>query len=91
MRHLVSVRRHVPLDIVDTYLAGWSELRRAVENAGGRAWLYRGAANEDRFIEFVEWSDDIAAPLSHDAVAAAAAELDAFAAPASTDEWDEAG
>lgn len=91
MRHLLSLRRHVPLDVADTYLDAWAQLRQQVEAAGGRAWLYRGAGHEDRFIEFIEWQDDIAAPMSSEAVAAAAAELDAFATAAAVDEWEEAG
>jgi len=89
MRRLAITRRQVPLDIVDDYLAMWDALRERVITAGGRAWIFRGSGHQDRFIEFIEWSDEIAAPLSLESVADAAAELDMFAVPTSTDEWEE--
>ena len=89
MRRLLTTRRHVALDVADAYLDGWNRLRREVEAAGGRAWIFRGAGHEDRFIEFIEWSDDSPGPLTSERAAAAATELDALAAPAAADEWEE--
>ena len=90
MRRLRTTRRHVPLDRSDEYLSAWQTVRSAVELAGGRAWLFRGAGHEDQFVEFMEWTDDSAPPADDDIVAAAAAHLDVFAAPRTTEEWEEA-
>ena len=89
MRRLQSTRRHVALDHSDEYLAAWSAVQRAVSAAGGRAWLFRGAAHEDQFLEFIEWADP-AAPLDDDAVGAAIAVLDEFARATHIEEWEEA-
>lgn len=89
MRRLLTTRRHVALDRADDYLIAWETVRAAVERAGGRAWIFRGAAHEDQFMEFVEWSDDAASPHTADTVAAARSELDAFAAGV-TEEWEDA-
>jgi hypothetical protein len=88
-RRLLTTRRHVPLDTVDDYLDGWTTLQHEVERAGGRAWIFRGADHQDRFIEFIEWNDDGDGPLAIDAVAAAVSELDTFAVPGSSEEWEE--
>lgn len=90
MRRLSTTRRHVPLDIADDYLVSWLAVRTAVHAAGGRAWLFRGRNHEDQFMEFIEWDDDDSAPLDGDDVAAAIAQLSAFATAAHTDDWEEA-
>ncbi|HEX2168379.1 MAG TPA: hypothetical protein VHG09_14185 [Longimicrobiales bacterium] len=87
-RRLLTTRRHVPLDRADDYLEAWDTVRDAVEGAGGRAWIFRGAAHEDQFMEFVEWTDD-EAPTLPDGVSAARAQLDAFAVPGVTEEWED--
>jgi hypothetical protein len=89
MRSLQTVRRHVPLDRADDYLLAWSIVRRRVEARGGRAWLFRGAEHEDQFMEFVEWSASAESPLLDEDVAAAVAQLDAFAVVSRVDEWEE--
>jgi hypothetical protein len=90
MRYLLATRRHVPLDRSDDYLLAWEAVQRAVHGAGGRAWIFRGAAHEDQFLEFIEWTADVQAPLDNDDVSAAVAQLEAFAAASSSDEWEEA-
>jgi hypothetical protein len=89
MRRLLITRRHVALDRADDYLLAWETVRLAAERAGGRAWIFRGAAHEDQFMEFMEWSDDAASPHTNDTVAATRSELDAFAAGV-TEEWEDA-
>lgn len=89
-RRLLTTRRHVPLDRSDDYMEAWDGVRAAVETVGGRAWIFRGAAHEDQFIEFVEWSDGSPAPQDDAAVADARAHLDRFAAAGLTEEWEDA-
>jgi hypothetical protein len=89
MRRLVCTRRQVPLDVSDDYMLAWMAVRRAVEAAGARAWVFRGAEHEDHFLEFIEWADPVAAPLDDDDIAAGVAQLDAFGAPAGSSEWEE--
>jgi hypothetical protein len=89
MRHLLTTRRHVPLDRADDYLSAWSQVRAAAEAGGGRAWLFRGAEHEDHFLEFIEWRDAVG-PLKERAdVAAARALLDTFATGGTTEEWED--
>lgn len=90
MQRLLTTRRHLPLDRADDYLAAWEAVRQAVESAGGRAWLFRGAAHEDQFIEFIEWSDVDGAPLDDERVVVARSQLDMFAIAGSTEEWEDA-
>jgi hypothetical protein len=90
MRRLHCTRRQVPLDREDDYLLSWASVRRAVEAAGGRAWIFSGAEHEDRFLEFIEWSTT-SSPLDDEATALAREQLAWFAAPLSADEWEEAG
>ncbi|CAN5895481.1 hypothetical protein BH23GEM9_BH23GEM9_30960 [soil metagenome] len=90
MRRLLSTRRHLPLDRSDDYLLAWVAVARAVQAAGGRAWIFRGSAHEDHFMEFIEWDDDVDSPADDDDVAAARTQLDAFATPSASDEWEEA-
>jgi hypothetical protein len=89
-RRLLTTRRHVALDRSDDYIAAWDDVRSAVDAAGGRAWIFRGAAHEDQFIEFIEWSDGSAPPHDDDDVVRARARLDTFAAPGITEEWEDA-
>jgi hypothetical protein len=89
-RRLLTTRRHVPLDRVDEYLAAWDDVRHAVEAAGGRAWIFRGSAHEDQFIEFVEWAEGSAPPHEGDGTAAARAQLDVYAVAGQTEEWEDA-
>lgn len=89
-RRLLTTRRHVPLDRADEYLTAWDAVRRAAEKAGARAWIFRGAAHEDQFIEFIEWPAGTAAPHEDEDVAAARAHLDAFAAAGAVEEWEDA-
>ena len=90
MRRLLTTRRHVPLDQADEYLAAWERVRSAVGQAGGHAWIFRGAAHEDQFIEFIEWTNGSPALHEQDDVAAARAELDTYAAAGMTEEWEDA-
>jgi len=89
MRHLLTTRRHVPLDRADEYLAAWDAVRSSVESGGGRAWIFRGAAHEDQFMEFIEWKDGTAAPHDGENVNTARARLDMFATPGTTEEWED--
>ena len=89
MRRLCTSRRHVALDRTDEYLSAWDDLRRAVETAGARAWVFRGSAHEDHFLEFIEWTG-ARAPLDDAAVLAALQALDAFAPATGTEEWEQA-
>jgi hypothetical protein len=91
MRRLLCTRRRVPLDVADDYLIAWAYLRAQVEAAGGRAWIFRGAGHEDRFLEFIEWDDATARPLEVDAVSDARTELERFAHVFSLEEWEETG
>ena len=90
MRHLLTTRRHVPLDRADDYLVAWETVRLAVQRTGGQAWIFRGAAHEDQFMEFIEWSDETTAPTEDGTVAATRTQLDAFAVPGATEEWEDA-
>jgi hypothetical protein len=90
MRRLLCTRRHVPLDVSDEYLLAWADVTRAVESAGGRAWLFRAAGHEDRFMEFVEWEDSVAPPHEQEEAAGAIAQLATFAPAAGAEEWEEA-
>lgn len=91
-RRLLSTRRLLPLDRLDEYLRGWSVLLAAVEAAGGRAWMFRGAAHQDHFIEFLEWRDDDGGdPLPERAdVLDARRNLDDGFGAGHADEWEEA-
>ena len=89
MRHLFVTHRHVPLDRLDDYLVAWTVLRNATETAGGHAWVFRGATHEDRFLEFIEWSDP-SEPLEHTSVATALTQLEGFGAATESAEWEEA-
>jgi hypothetical protein len=89
-RRLLTTRRHVPLDQSDDYLGAWESVRRAVEAMGARAWIFRGAAHEDQFLEFLEWASGSPVPHEDEAVAALRAQLDTFAAPGLTEDWEEA-
>jgi hypothetical protein len=88
MRRLLVLRRHVPLDTVDDYLETWSALRDAAASAGARAWIFRATGQDDRFMEFIEWSDP-ASPLEDADVAQVRARLDAFAPAVDAGEWEE--
>lgn len=90
MRCLLVTRRHVPLDRSDDYLLMWEALRHTVEEAGGRAWIFRGAAHEDQFLEFVEWKDGAGEPLQDERVRQALEQLDSFGPAGNRDEWEEA-
>jgi hypothetical protein len=89
MLRLLCTRRHVPLDVADDYLMAWQSMRNAVIAAGGRAWIFRGAGHEDRFMEFIEWNDDSDSPLDDDIVADGMAQLGSFGYASSSDEWEE--
>ena len=89
-RRLLTTRRHVPLDRADEYLAAWDRVRQAVENAGARAWIFRGTAHEDQFIEFIEWRGESDGPHENETVAAARTDLDAFAAAGAVEQWEDA-
>jgi hypothetical protein len=89
MRHLFVTHRHVPLDLADDYLLAWAALRTAAASVGGRAWVYQGATHEDRFLEFIEWSEPDA-PLDDASVAAALTHLEEFGPATESAEWEEA-
>lgn len=89
MRRLLVTRRHVALDRADDYLTAWADVSAAVSSAGGRAWIFQGAAHEDQFLEFIEWSAETPDVPERDDVAAAIAQLDTYAAAKHADEWEE--
>jgi hypothetical protein len=87
---LLITRRRVPLDRLDEYDSGWDLLRRAVTDAGGRAWRYRASHHDDQFIEFLECDDTIAPSITElPGAHAAMQELDAALGPGTADEWEE--
>lgn len=86
--HLLVVRRDVPPERREEYLAGWITARAAVGAAGAHAWLFRAPGDPRSLLEFVEWDDDDADPTSHAAVAAALAAL-ASAFGGGEERWDE--
>ena len=89
-RRLLSTRRLIPLDRLEEYLAAWNALRAAAEAAGGRAWMFRGAAHQDHFIEFLEWRDDGGEPLpDRTDVLTARNDLDDAFGAGNTGEWEE--
>lgn len=89
MRRLSTIRRHVALDRTEEYLSAWEDVRAAAAAVGARAWVFRGAEHEDRFLEFIEWSGAVE-PLDDDAVVAALEQLDAFAPVSQAEEWEQA-
>ncbi|MGH7505874.1 MAG: hypothetical protein ACRELX_09495 [Longimicrobiales bacterium] len=89
MRRLQATRRLIPLDRFDDYLAGWERLRAAATDAGGRAWMFRGSAHQDHFIEFLEWEDAAPALPERALVADASRALDESFGAGHTDEWEE--
>jgi hypothetical protein len=89
MRRLFVTHRHVPLDRLDDYAVAWTALCSATEAAGGQAWVFRGTTHQDRFLEFIEWSDPIT-PLQQSTVTTAMAQLERFGAATESAEWEEA-
>jgi hypothetical protein len=89
MRMLFIAHRHVALDLADEYLLAWAALRNVATAADARAWVFQGVTHEDRFIEFIEWSDP-AVPLEDAALRTALAQLDAFGPATDAAEWEEA-
>lgn len=86
---LFVTRRTVPLDRIDVYLELWARLKTAAEGLGCRAWLFRAAAREDRFLEFLE--EPAGGPALDDAtISDARAELRDRFPPEADDEWTEA-
>jgi hypothetical protein len=90
MRRLLCTRRHIPLDRLDDYMSGWQQVRGAAEDAGARAWLFRGAAHQDQFAEFIEWQDDAVVVPEAAAVADARLRLDETFGSGHVVEWEEA-
>lgn len=88
-RELLSIRRRIPLDRLDEYLAGWERLRAAATSAGGRAWLFRGAGREDHYLEFLE-SGDLDALLERDEIGAAREALNVVFGEGAVEVWVEA-
>jgi len=93
-RLLLISRRVVPLDALEDYASRWARVVAAVDAAGGRAWLFRGARHQDHFLEFIEWKAGVepagvALPERAD-IETARGELDARFGAASGDEWEEA-
>lgn len=84
---LLAIRRRVAPDRTADYRAGWSRLRSAVGEAGGRAWNFRSANGGADIIEFIEFSGDSDPRDSN----AAEAELTRLAElfGAETEEWEE--
>jgi len=60
------------------YFAGWRNVRDAVTERGGHAWIFAGADDPDRFIEFIEWKqgDDGPALIDEAAVRSTRSDLD---------------
>src|SRR5690625_6156844 len=89
-RQLRETRRLVPLYYLDDYLAGWRRLYLAVNEAGGRATIFRASEREDQFLEFLE-SDDLIRLLEDPRVAAALEALDISFGEGTREEWEEIG
>jgi hypothetical protein len=89
MRRLHATRRLIPLDRLDDYLVGWSRLREAAAAQGGRAWMFRGAAHQDQFIEFLEWSDEGEPLPERPGVVDARRALGESFSAGQVDEWEE--
>ncbi|MGH7476723.1 MAG: hypothetical protein ACRELD_10565 [Longimicrobiales bacterium] len=52
--HLLVTRRTIPLDRTDHYGWLWEAVRVAALGAGLRAWRFRAADRDDRYLEFIE-------------------------------------
>jgi hypothetical protein len=90
MMHLLVTRRIVPLDRHDEYLAAWADVRAAVTDSGGQAWIFRGSQHQDQFLEFVEWHDSQGENLPDvESVAAARQQMDDSFGHGHSDEWEE--
>jgi hypothetical protein len=61
-RRLLVTRRPVGLPATEAYLRTWAAVRRAVEDGGGRAWVFRHAEDEGSWLEFVEWQGEADLP-----------------------------
>jgi hypothetical protein len=77
-RSLLATRRILPLDRLEEYVAGWERLRGAVTEQGGHAWLFRAAAREDHFLEFIEFRGPDALHAARDVHSARTALSDEF-------------
>ena len=87
---MLITRRRIPLDRTEDYARLWHNLRRLVENAGARAWLFRAHDVADHFIEFVEWQSDETHLLSErQDIAEALATLAAAFLPRESGTWIE--
>lgn len=88
MRHLLVTRRQIPLDRLDEYTDAWDELCRVTVSRGGHAWLFRAAAREDHYLEFVEWRGGPRHGLLHDdAFLACRQALDELFVATYAEEW----
>jgi hypothetical protein len=87
-RVLLIHRRSVPAARLADYHLAWDVCRDAAIAAGARAWRYRSAADETRFIEFVEFGGG-RDPRRDPAAAAGLATLDDIV-PADPEEWHDA-
>lgn len=56
-RRLRCTRRSIALDRLGEYLSLWRRGRDAVRRHGGQAWLFRSAARDDHFLEFIEYDN----------------------------------
>lgn len=54
-RALISIRRTVPPADAGAYQSAWERLQASAVRAGAKAWRFRSAAEEGRFIEFLEF------------------------------------
>jgi len=88
MRRILVTHRTVPLDRSEEYWAAWKGLAGVVAGRSGRAWVFRRAGHEDRFVEFLEWQDPTDLPDSAE-VAEALRVLDGIAS-GSDEELEEA-
>ena len=57
-RHLISIRRLVPLEQRSDYDAAWARLHQAATATGAHAWRFVSAAEADLFLEFLEFAAD---------------------------------
>lgn len=85
---LLTTRRVVPLDRLEEYIDSWGRVRDLVVGQGGRAWLFRAAAREDSFLEFIEFEERHAV-LRTDELQVARESLAEEFGERETEEWEE--
>ena len=62
MRTLLVRERVVPADRTAAYHDAWKHVAYTAGMIGIRAWIFRSAATQDHYLEFVEWKAEAAPP-----------------------------